>query len=183
VGAQVGNPLQCYRSAEEGTTALRAAFAVVEHNRPGFESHRQRPHWPKLTAQAHEAALLQLNALAASLRNSADKLNLGADSTVTRLPALIRRLYNKCRRDPLEKEAHRSWWETMVTLCRAALQKGRSWPETHDRAIQEVADSWEHPDWLAVASGTIRRAHQSATPDPTSSSRWPGTISPKQEPS
>jgi len=64
--------------------------------------------------------------------------------------ALIRRLYNKCCRDPLEKEAHRSWWETMVTLCRAALQKGKSWPQTHDRAIQEVADSWEHPDWLAV---------------------------------
>ena len=39
--------------------------------------------------------------------------------------ALIRRLYNKCRRDPLEKEAHRSWWETMVTLCRAALRKGK----------------------------------------------------------
>ena len=28
VGAQVGNPLQCHRSAEEGTTALRAALAV-----------------------------------------------------------------------------------------------------------------------------------------------------------
>jgi len=39
VEAQVGNPLQCYRSAEEGTTALRAALAVVEHKRPGFESH------------------------------------------------------------------------------------------------------------------------------------------------
>jgi len=134
VGAQVGNPLQCYHSAEEGTTALRAALAVVEYNRPGFESHRQQPHWPRLTAQAHEAALLQLNALAASLRISADKLNLGADSRVTRLPALIRRLYNECRRDPLEKEAHRSWWETMVTLCRATLRKGKSWPETHDSA-------------------------------------------------
>jgi len=104
VGAQVGNPLQCHRSAEEGTTALRAALAVVEHKQPGFESHQQQPHWPKLTAQAHEAALLQLNALAASLRNSADKLKLGADSRVTRLPALIRRLYNKCCRDPLESE-------------------------------------------------------------------------------
>jgi len=188
VGAQVGNPLQCCRSAEEGTIALRAALAVVEHNRPGFESHRQQPHWPRLTAQAHEAALLQLNALAASLGNSADKLNLGADSRVTRLPALIRRLYNKCCRDPLEKEAHRSWWETMVTLCRAALQKGKSWPELHDRAIHEVADSWENPDWLAVLEnldtfGTIRRAHQSSTPDPTISNKWPGTISPKQEPS
>jgi len=39
VGAQDGNPLQCYRSAEESTTALRAALAVVEHNQPGFESH------------------------------------------------------------------------------------------------------------------------------------------------
>jgi len=46
VGVQVGNPLQCYRSAEEGTTALRASLAVVEHNRPGFESHRQQPRWP-----------------------------------------------------------------------------------------------------------------------------------------
>ena len=83
VGAQVGNPLQCYLSAEEGTTALRATLAVVEHNQPGFESPRQQPHWPRLTAQAHEAALLQLNALAVSLRNSADKLNLGADCRVT----------------------------------------------------------------------------------------------------
>jgi len=38
----------------------------------------------------------------------------------------------------------------MVTLCRAALRKGKSWPKTHDRAIQEVADSWKHPDWLVV---------------------------------
>ena len=38
----------------------------------------------------------------------------------------------------------------MVTLCRAALRKGKSWPKSHDRAIQEVAESWEHPDWLAV---------------------------------
>ena len=38
----------------------------------------------------------------------------------------------------------------MVTFCRAALRKGKSWPESHDRAIQEVAESWEHPDWLAV---------------------------------
>jgi len=95
VGAQVGNPLQCYRSAEEGTTVLRAALVVVEHNRLGFENHRQQSHWPSLTAQAHEAALLQPNALVVSLRNSADKLNLGADFRVTRLPALIRRLYNK----------------------------------------------------------------------------------------
>ena len=76
VGAQVGNPLQCYQSAEEGTTALRADLAVVEHNQPGFESHQQQPHWSRLMAQAHELALLQLNALGASLRNSADKLNL-----------------------------------------------------------------------------------------------------------
>jgi len=47
VGAQVGNPLQCYRSAVEGTTVLRAALAVVEHNRPGFESHRQQLHSEK----------------------------------------------------------------------------------------------------------------------------------------
>jgi len=62
VGAQVGNPLQCYRSAEEGTTALRAALAVVEHNRPGFESHQPQLHGPRLTAQSHEAALLQPSA-------------------------------------------------------------------------------------------------------------------------
>ena len=41
-------------------------------------------------------------------------------------------------------------WETMVTLCRTAQNKGKSWPDSHDRAIQEVADSWEHTDWLAV---------------------------------
>jgi len=166
VGAQVGNPLQFYRSAEEGITALRAALAVVEHNRPGFESHRQQPHWPRRTAQAHEAALLQLNALAASLCNSADKLNLGADSRVTRPPALIRRLYNKCCPDPLEKEAHRSWWEIMVTLCQAAQRKGKSWPESHDRAIREVADSWEHPDWLAVLENLrYIRDHLEGPPD------------------
>jgi len=50
VGAQDGNPLQCYRSAEGSTTALRAALAVVEHSLPGFESHRQQSHWPRLTA-------------------------------------------------------------------------------------------------------------------------------------
>jgi len=44
VGAQVWNPLQYYRSAEECTTALRAALAVVEHNQPGVESHPQQPH-------------------------------------------------------------------------------------------------------------------------------------------
>jgi len=95
VGAQVRIPLQCYHSAEEGTTALRAALSVVKHNQPGFESHRQQPDWSRLTAQAHEAALLQLNALAASLRNSADKMSLGADFRVTKLPAHIRHLYNK----------------------------------------------------------------------------------------
>ena len=38
----------------------------------------------------------------------------------------------------------------MVILCRAALRKGKSWPESHDRAFQEVADSCEHLDWLEV---------------------------------
>jgi len=38
----------------------------------------------------------------------------------------------------------------MVTLCQTAQNKGKSLPESHDRAIQEVAYSWEHPDWLAV---------------------------------
>ena len=166
VGAQVGNPIQCYCSAEEGTTTLRAALAVVEHNRPGFESHRQQLHWSRLTAQAHEAALLQFNALAASLCNSADKLSLEADSTVTRLPALIRRLHNKCCRDSLEKDAHRSWWKTMVTLSQAAQRRGQSWPESHDRAIREVADSWAHPDWLVVLENLrYIRDHLEGPPD------------------
>jgi len=77
VGAQDRNPLQCYRLAKESTTALRDVLALVEHSIPGFESHRQQLHWPRLTAQTHAAALLQLNALATSLRNSADRLNLG----------------------------------------------------------------------------------------------------------
>jgi len=46
--------------------------------RPGFKSHWQQLPWPSLTAQSHEAVLLQLNALAASLRNLADRLSLGA---------------------------------------------------------------------------------------------------------
>jgi len=151
VGAQDGNPLQCYRSAEESTTALRAALAVIEHSLPGFERHRQQLHWPRLTAHIHAAALLQLTALASSLCNSADRLSQGANSRVTRLPALIRRLYNRCSRDPLEKDAHRSWWDTMVALCQIAQNKGKSWPDSHDVAIQEVAYSWEHPNWLIVA--------------------------------
>ena len=111
-------------------------------------------------------ALLQLNALAASLCNLADKLSLGADSRVARLPALIRRLYNRCCRDPLEKDAHRSWWESMVTLCRTAQNKGKSWPESHDREIQEVADSWERPDWLVVLENlTYIRDHPEGTPE------------------
>ena len=184
-----GNPLQCYHMAEESTTALRAALTVVtvEHNLPGFESHRQQLHRPRLTAQSHAAALLQLNALAASLHNSADRLSLGADSRVTRLPALIRRLYNRCCRDPLEKDAHRSWWETMVTLCRTAQKKFKSWPDSHDRAIQEVVDSWEHQiGWWSLRIldifGIVRRAHQRGTLDLIGSSKWPGTTSPKQEP-
>ena len=91
VGAQDVNPLQSYCSAEESTTALQAVLAVVEHNLPGFESHQQHLQWPRLTAQS----LLQLNALPTSLRNSADRLSLGADSRVIRLPALIRLLYNR----------------------------------------------------------------------------------------
>jgi len=118
---------------------------------------------------AHEVALPQLNAVAASLRNSADKLKLGADSRATRLPALIRRLYNKCCRDPLEKDAHRSWWETLVTLCWAAQRIGKSWPETHYRAIQEVADTCEHPDWLAVLENLrYIQDHPESLPDPYS---------------
>ena len=40
----------------------------------------------------------------------------------------------------------------MVTLCRTAQNKGKSWPALHGMAIQEVADSWEHPDWPSVLS-------------------------------
>jgi len=64
--------------------------------------------------------------------------------------------------------SHRSWWETMVTLCRAAQRKGKSWPETHDRAIQKVADScqWEHPDWLAdLENFRYIRDHPEGPPD------------------
>jgi len=92
-------------------------------------------------AKTHCTALLQLNALAASLQDSANKLSLGADSRVTRLLALIRRLYNKCCRHPQEKDAHKSWWETIVTLCWAAQRIFKSWPESYDRAIREVLDS------------------------------------------
>jgi len=38
----------------------------------------------------------------------------------------------------------------MVTLCQTAENKGKSWPDSHDRAMREVVDSWEHPDLLAV---------------------------------
>jgi len=38
----------------------------------------------------------------------------------------------------------------MVTLCRTAQNKGKSRPDSHDMAIQEVADSWEHPNWPFV---------------------------------
>jgi len=38
----------------------------------------------------------------------------------------------------------------MVTLCRTAQNKGKSWPDSHDIAIQEVADSWVHPKWPSV---------------------------------
>jgi len=44
----------------------------------------------------------------------------------------------------------RSWREIMVTLCRTAQNKGKSWPDSHDMAIQDVADSWEHLDWHLV---------------------------------
>jgi len=95
--------------------SLKAALAVVEHNLPGFESHQQQLHWLRLTAQSHEAALLKLNALAASLCTLADRLSVGDDSRVTRLLAPKRLLYNTCCQEPLEKNVHRSWWETMVT--------------------------------------------------------------------
>jgi len=109
VGALDGNPLQYYRSVEESTIALQAALAVVEYSIPGFESHRQQLHWLRLTAQTHVAALLQLNVLYNSLHNSANRLSPGAGFRFTQLPVFIRRLYSRCCRDPLEKNAHRSW--------------------------------------------------------------------------
>jgi len=45
----------------------------------------------------------------------------------------------------------------MVTLCRTAQNKGTSWPDSHDKAIQEVADSLEHPDWLVVLANRYIR--------------------------
>ena len=92
------------------------------------------------------AALLQLNAITASIWTLVDKLSLGADSRVTRLLALIRRLYNKCCRDPLEKDNGGRLWSHSTRQPRA----GKSWPKSHDRAICEVAESREHPDWLGV---------------------------------
>ena len=148
VGAQEGNPLQCYRSTEESASVLRTALAVIEHSLPGFERNRQQLHWPRLTAQTHSSALIQLT----SLSNSAEKLSHNADSRVTRLPALIRRFYSRCSRDPLQKDAHRSWWETKVALCETAYKKKKNWPDSHDAAIQEVADSWDHPSWPHVLS-------------------------------
>jgi len=44
----------------------------------------------------------------------------------------------------------------MVLLCRTAENKGKSWPNSHDMAIQEVADSWEHRDWPLVLDDLIR---------------------------
>jgi len=40
----------------------------------------------------------------------------------------------------------------MVTLCRTAQNKGKSWADSLDMAIQEVVDSWEHPNWPSVLS-------------------------------
>jgi len=152
VGDQDGSLLQCYQSAEKSATAMQVALAVIEHSLPAFEKNRQQLHWPRFTAQAYAAALIQLTGLATSLCNSADKLSHGADSRVTRLPAVIRCLYDKCRRDPLEKDTHKTWWETMVALCKNAQNKGKSWPDSHEVAIQEVADSWEHPNWPSILS-------------------------------
>ena len=40
----------------------------------------------------------------------------------------------------------------MATLCRTAQNKGKSWADSLDMAIQEVVDSWEHPNWPSVLS-------------------------------
>jgi len=69
LGAQLVNPLQCYSSPRACSSALQNALAVVEYSRPGFEkSHREQGHWPRLTAEAHEAGLLELDNLALSIR-------------------------------------------------------------------------------------------------------------------
>jgi len=53
---------------------------------------------------------------------------------------------------------------------------------TGHRAIREVTHSWEHPDWLAVLKNLRYildhpEGPPDRTPDPTSSSRWPGNQS------
>ena len=43
-------------------------------------------------------------------------------SRTTRLPAFLRRLFNKCDQDPQGKDTHVTWWEIMVVLCRTAIR-------------------------------------------------------------
>jgi len=38
----------------------------------------------------------------------------------------------------------------MVALCKTAQNKGKSWPDSHDVAIKEVANRWEHPNWSSI---------------------------------
>jgi len=92
-------------------------------------------YWPHLTAEAHSAALLQLTVLATSLRNSADKLSQRAVSRITRLPAFLRRLFNKYNQDPQGKDTRMTWWENMVVLCKTAQNKDKNWPDSHDETI------------------------------------------------
>ena len=166
VGEQEGNPLQCYRSADDSASALRTALAVIEHILPGFESNRQQLHWPRLPARTHSSALTQLTAMVTSLHTAVDRLTQAADLRVTRLPTLMRRFYNRCSRDPLQKDAHRSWWETKVALCRTTYKNKKSWPESHEVAIQEVADSWDHPSWPDILSNLrYIRDHPEGPPD------------------
>ena len=42
------------------------------------------------------------------------------------------------------------------TLSGSPAERQKLAPESHDRAIQEVAESWEHPDWLAVLENLER---------------------------
>jgi len=43
----------------------------------------------------------------------------------------------------------------MVVLCKTAQNKGRDWPDSHKETIQDVADSWEHPNWPSILSNLL----------------------------
>jgi len=40
----------------------------------------------------------------------------------------------------------------MIGQCKAAQVKEKRWPDAHDETIRQVAECWDHPDWLANLS-------------------------------